>query len=123
MSNGLRAFFFARAISLIAEKIAIAHLCVIFGYISQFWRHHHDEPLLNFSHLMHNIGDLPMPLILSITVFRELQSPGFNLNPLTTFGLFALVLIYAGMHFDLQWSLSKSSITTRDAKYEFFVHF
>ena len=97
--------FFARTIYLITGKIAIIHLCVIFGHISHFWRHHHDEPLLNLSHLMHNIGDQYHWFFWAsqyhFNCFRKLQSPVFDLNPLTKFGLFASVTIYAGMHFDL----------------------
>ena len=51
------------------------------------------------------------------------QLPGFDLNPLTNVELFAPVIIYVGMHFDLQYSLNKSSMTPGDEKYEFFVHF
>ena len=118
--------FFARTIYLITGKIAIIHLCVIFGHISHFWRHHHDEPLLNFSRLMYTIGNQYHWFWESQYHFnfsRKLQSAGFDLNPLTKSRLFAPVIINAGMHFDLQYSLSKSSVTPRDAKYEFFVHF
>lgn len=123
----LALYIFASTIYLIAEKKCHrAPLCVIFGHISQFWRYHHDEPLLNFSHLMHNIGDQYHWFWVSQYHFncvRKLQSPGFDLNLLAKSGLFAPVTIYAGMHFDLQRSLSKSSMTPGDAKYEFFVHF
>ena len=53
--------------------------------------------------------------------FRKLQLARSDLSPLTKFGLFASVTIYAGMHFNLQHSLSKSSMTPEDARYEFFV--
>ena len=55
--------------------------------------------------------------------FRKLQLAGSDLNPLTKIGLFASVTIYAGMHFEIQYSLSKSFMSSVDETYEFFVHF
>ena len=51
------------------------------------------------------------------------QLPGFDLNPLTKVELFASVIIYTGMHFDLQYSLRKSFVTPGEAKYDFLCVF